>query len=696
MKTDGTILIDTKIIDGGMEKGFEIIKGEMASVGITASRVGKQIEGAFSKADLSKPVANAALKVQQLEQQLAAVTSERKLAVFDGDDKASQRLEAQRVAIYDRLEAAREKLAIAVSEAARKEAAAEEKASQQSIRAAEKEASEKERILERQFKELSRPLRKFNSRLNRIVSGALVFNLISRGLRSMLSYFGQAAKKNTEFSATFAQLKGAFLTAFQPIYEVILPALISLMRILTAIIQVVGRFFAAITGKSSAQMVENAKALNKEAAAIGGVGDAAKEAKKQLAGFDEINKLESPETGAGGGGGGAGSDAIAPNFDPLEMTSGLERILKLVGSIAAGLLAWKIASPFVGSLKTAAGIGLAVGGAMLFAFNWADAFANGIDWGNLSGMLLGMAAIAGGLALVFGTVGAAIGLLISGVALVVLALKEWNETGQLTNEACTALVIGITAIGAALSLLTGSWIPLVIAAIVAFVVAAKEKGDEIKAIFAKVVQWFKDTFVRDWTQVFGNTLGTVLNNFSQMCADVLDGLETMFGGLIDFIQNVFAGNWEAAFEGLKTAAKGAANGVISVINGMIRTVTDGINALFRILSFNIELPDGGSIGISLPQFTAPQIPYLAKGAVIPPNKEFLAVLGDQTSGRNLEAPESLLRQIVREESGSGNSDRLAQLLETLISVVEGIEVGDETIGRAAARYNRSISRARGI
>lgn len=49
-----------------------------------------------------------------------------------------------------------------------------------------------------------------------------------------------------------------------------------------------------------------------------------------------------------------------------------------------------------------------------------------------------------------------------------------------------------------------------------------------------------------------------------------------------------------------------------------------------------------------------QLPYLASGAVIPPNKEFLAVLGDQKQGNNIEAPESLIRRIVREET-SGNS-----------------------------------------
>ena len=94
-------------------------------------------------------------------------------------------------------------------------------------------------------------------------------------------------------------------------------------------------------------------------------------------------------------------------------------------------------------------------------------------------------------------------------------------------------------------------------------------------------------------------------------------------------------------------------------------------------------------------FTIPHIPYLAQGAVIPPNREFLAVLGDQSSGNNIEAPESLIRKIVREETRGMSSRRVEELLETLISVVNGIEVGDETIGRAAARYNRVAERARG-
>jgi hypothetical protein len=689
VKADGSILIDTKIIDGGIEKGFEQIKNEMSSVGITAKRVGDQIELSFSKMDVSKPIANAVSKVEQLEQQLASATSDFQLAVESDDDKGAARLASRRIAIYDRLEAAREKLSVEIAAAARREAAEEEKASQRAIRAAEKEAIAKKKASEKQLRNMTKPVMRFNSRLREIISGALVSNLLSSGLRMMTSYFGDALKANTEFSASFSQLKGALLVAFQPIYETVLPALIYLMRVLTALVQLVGNFFSAITGKNSAQMAQNAKSLNKQAGAIGGVGDAAEKASKQLAGFDEINKLESMDSGGAGGSGGAGAGEILPNFNPIEITKELERILALVGSIAAGLLAWKIAGMFTDSLKIAAGLGIAIGGALFYAYNWADAFANGISWDNLSGMLLGTTAVVAGLALAFGSMGAAVGLLITGIGLVVLALYEWITTGELSNEACATLVIGIMAIGAALSLFTGSWIPALIAAVVAFVVAAATKGEEIKAVFSEVVQWFKDTFLKDWTQIFGNDLGSILNGFFQGCADILDALEQMFGGLIDFIQNAFAGNWSAAWYSLVNAANGAVNGIIAIVNTMISVITEAINALFRLLSFNLELPGGGSIGWNLPQFNAPQIPYLAQGAVLPANKPFLAMVGDQRNGTNIEAPLETIKQALSE-----------------VMMQQGWDVNVEFRGELAAlarilapvitKEQRTASRSRGL
>lgn len=94
------------------------------------------------------------------------------------------------------------------------------------------------------------------------------------------------------------------------------------------------------------------------------------------------------------------------------------------------------------------------------------------------------------------------------------------------------------------------------------------------------------------------------------------------------------------FSSIKDAARNAINEIIRIINGMIAGIAN---------SFNIFSGISGAFGISLPTFAAPQIPYLASGAVIPPNAQFAAILGDQKNGKNLEAPESLIRQIFQEE-----------------------------------------------
>lgn len=95
------------------------------------------------------------------------------------------------------------------------------------------------------------------------------------------------------------------------------------------------------------------------------------------------------------------------------------------------------------------------------------------------------------------------------------------------------------------------------------------------------------------------------------------------------------------------------------------------------------------------------IPYLASGAVIPPNAPFAAVLGDQRNGTNLEAPEGLIRDIFREEMSDLLGSNLAGFesvvaeLQATRAAIEDIQIGDTTIGRAAARYDRRQNLIRG-
>ena len=97
---------------------------------------------------------------------------------------------------------------------------------------------------------------------------------------------------------------------------------------------------------------------------------------------------------------------------------------------------------------------------------------------------------------------------------------------------------------------------------------------------------------------------------------------------------------------------GFINGLIGVVETAINWIVDGLNKI----SFDIPAwLGGGTFGINLTPVGFGRIPELAKGAVIPPNSEFLAILGDQKSGRNIETPENLLRQIMREEMRGMNS-----------------------------------------
>ncbi len=186
-----------------------------------------------------------------------------------------------------------------------------------------------------------------------------------------------------------------------------------------------------------------------------------------------------------------------------------------------------------------------------------------------------------------------------------------------------------------------------------------------------LVKWFYEKFQNP----ISNSLITVIGVISSLVggvADVVSAVLTSLKGLIEFITGVFTGDWELAwqgvsdffkgiFDGLGGIVKAALNVVIDLVNYMLRAVTDGINFVLKEMnSISFDIPDflgGGHVGFNFAMVDALKIPKLATGAVIPPNQEFLAVLGDQKSGRNLEAPEDLIRQIMREElAGLGTTD----------------------------------------
>lgn len=197
----------------------------------------------------------------------------------------------------------------------------------------------------------------------------------------------------------------------------------------------------------------------------------------------------------------------------------------------------------------------------------------------------------------------------------------------------------------------------------------------IKNCFDGFISWLVDVFTTDWVQVIGTDLGNILSGFFDDVKNVWQDIQNVFSGIIDFINSTFSNTWRNAwtgikqifaniFEPLEDIAKAPINAVIDLINKMIRGVQDGINYVIDAANnISFSIPDwvpgigGKHFGIDINHVKLDTIPRLASGAVIPPKSEFLAVLGDQNRGTNIETPEALLRKIIREELGSNSGSK---------------------------------------
>ena len=123
------------------------------------------------------------------------------------------------------------------------------------------------------------------------------------------------------------------------------------------------------------------------------------------------------------------------------------------------------------------------------------------------------------------------------------------------------------------------------------------------------------TIKENWTKVFTGLQTTVLGIFDKMWAGIKKVINAILGGV-----------------------EKMANGVINGLNKAIGAIN---NLQFDVPGW-VPIVGGEKLGFDIPTLNNVTIPKLAQGAVIPPNKEFLATLGDQKSGTNIETPLSTM------------------------------------------------------
>jgi hypothetical protein len=358
--------------------------------------------------------------------------------------------------------------------------------------------------------------------------------------------------------AQLEQVARAIGNLFIPILTKVLPVLIAFAKALREIIAAIAALFGVTlkepeweNGFSNAAMGSGDIADN-----LSDATNSAKELKRYLAGFDELNVLpDQTKSTSGGslggiGGGDLGIDlpgydflanAVSKNIDRWQkklepfvnfVKENLKQILITVVAIGATFMGWKIGASVLNfmdwlkglqkngviksipaTLKTLGGIAVTVAGAVMMIGNAFDAWANGVNKQNLKGMLTGITAAVAGLALAAGPTGAAIGALVGGVALLVVGIKDWITTGELGASTFWMLEAGIVAVGAGLALLTGNWIPLAVAAVAGIGLAIYNYWDEIKAFFAGIAGWFDKNVVQPVVDVFAPIVGWISDFF---------------------------------------------------------------------------------------------------------------------------------------------------------------------------------------
>ena len=241
----------------------------------------------------------------------------------------------------------------------------------------------------------------------------------------------------------------------------------------------------------------------------------------------------------------------------------------------------------------------------------------------------------------------------------------------------------------------------------------------IKTVISTAWNAIKTATSTVWNAI-KKTLSGLWSTLKTTAKTVFDAIKTKVTGVWDKIKDKTSRTWESvttfvstkveaiktaitdkfnaardavksAFEGIVDFIKRPINQAISIVNnavGMINNAIGGIESAFSFGPWKVPTPFGSrTIGFSASFPRVPTIPYLAKGAVIPPRSEFLAVLGDQKQGNNIEAPEALIRKIVREESGgqqsSGNYRFTAQINRRTVfdEIIEEAKLRRDTSGR---------------
>lgn len=435
------------------------------------------------------------------------------------------------------------------------------------------------------------------TRIRGLILRVFIFSQITSAFNSMVSSLKEGFENLAQYSSNYnnsisqlksaqAELKNNMAAAFEPIMNWIVPALATLVGWISSACEALSRFFAVMGGKSTytkatKQAINYAKAVK--------TADNAQ--KGALASFDDLNVLDNSSSGSGSGSGGETTGAGAfetVDIDPdilaklQKIKALLEAIAPFALAIAAAFAAWKIIglldklmamSPLLGTI---AAVIAAIAGVAIAVYNYIKMWQDGVDWSGIVGYVAGVTLAFAGLYVLFGPMAAGIELIVAGAAGLILAIADITKNG-LNCKNMTLLLISAMGIiiGVFISFgATAAGIVTIIALVItilAALVAASGNGQE-------ALEWLRQTF---------ECLG-------------------------QFVKDVFAGDFDAAFEDIKKAGKSFGNFLITVAEGvangfvkMVNAIIDAINSIsFGPIADWVPIIGGKTFSLNIPHWNA--------------------------------------------------------------------------------------------
>lgn len=621
------------------------------------------------------------------------------------------------------------------------------------------------------MKKAGNGIRSFGTRLKSIVAGALFFNLISKALTALTNRLGSALLANKTFAKSFGQVKSNLLTAFQPIYEAVLPWLNKLMQALAQVTAQMAQFTASVFGTTAQKAQDNAKALEEQVDATNDTTKATKKAEKALASFDTVQKLTNNT-----------EDPSTPKFDtdfsaaenqmPQWLTdfwktfqeSWAQYGQQTIDSAKKALSALKDMVTSIGrsfmnvwnngtGVETLNNLQLLLQMILELIASIATAFTNAWNTGNVGEQMLqsimnlintvvqAVTAIGQAFIAAWNDGNAGERLLSALMQMITAVVNLVNSIGQAFITAWTQGGLGQSIFAHILSIITN--IITAIKSIAENLQSAWEYNGNGVAIWTSILKIIDDVLAgidrmsqatANWAS--GLNFEPLMTAFRNLWSAIEPLVDIIMNGLSWAYENVLLplGKWTiekaapavldlltAALQAIAKVCEALApvlqqiwavvKPIISFIGsaviGAIELATQAITALGDALAYVIGLLGkvGNSIGSGISSLIGAfsgtstfalnasmpslNVPALANGAVISPNNQFLALLGDQRSGVNVETPLSTMidafNKALDARGGTGNNNAPINLY------IDGTK-----FARITNAYNSNETRRRGV